>query len=118
MTTRAILLAASLGAVGLSACSMGSGSMDRDALVTVPNACAARRFDIYFDEKQDRLTGPALDLVDVDVFAGIQLVVAAPQFALGLATRAQLGLGPDRPGHQRAPGHRERKYRRKQQLAH
>jgi len=63
MTTRAILLAASLGAAGLSACSIGSGSVDRDALVTVPNACAARRFDIYFNENQDRLTGPALEAI-------------------------------------------------------
>ncbi len=37
--------------------------MDRDALVTTPGACATRRFDIYFNEKADRLTSPALEAI-------------------------------------------------------
>ncbi|WP_349312357.1 OmpA family protein [Brevundimonas subvibrioides] len=63
MTTQKVLLAATLGAVGLSACSMGPRFMDRDALVTTPDACAAKRFDVYFNENQDRLTSPALEAI-------------------------------------------------------
>lgn len=63
MTMQKILLAATLGAVGLSACSMGPRFMDRDALVTTPDACAAKRFDVYFNENQDRLTSPALEAI-------------------------------------------------------
>ena len=63
MTTHKILLAASMATVGLSACSMGPKFMDRDALVTTPSACAAKRFDVYFNEHQDRLTSPALEAI-------------------------------------------------------
>lgn len=63
MTTRKSVLAATLGAAGLSACSMGPGFGDRDALVTTPDACAARRFDVYFNENRDRLTSPALEAI-------------------------------------------------------
>lgn len=63
MTTQKILLAAAVGAVGLSACSMGPRFMDRDALVATPSACAAKRFDVYFNENQDRLTNAALEAI-------------------------------------------------------
>lgn len=45
-------------ALGLSACA-GGGFPNRDKLVTMPNACAAKRFDIYFAENSDTLTAAA-----------------------------------------------------------
>lgn len=45
-------------ALGLSACA-GAGFPDRDALVTVPNACATQRFDVYFAENAVTLTDAA-----------------------------------------------------------
>ncbi len=44
--------------LGLSACA-NMGAPSRDELVTTPDACAAKRFDIYFGENADTLTDPA-----------------------------------------------------------
>jgi len=63
MTMHKVMLAVTAAAIGLSACSMGPRFRDRDDLVTTPNACAAKRFDIYFNESQDRLTAPALEAI-------------------------------------------------------
>jgi len=58
MTIRVVLAAGAL-AFGLSACSSGSMFRDRTDLVSAPDTCAAKRFDIYFGENEDRLTEPA-----------------------------------------------------------
>lgn len=56
-------LTATIVAMSVSACSAGPGYRDREDLVTTPDACATKRFDIYFDEGQDRLTSPALEAI-------------------------------------------------------
>ncbi|MES2860589.1 MAG: OmpA family protein [Pseudomonadota bacterium] len=45
-------------AMGLSACA-NMGAPTRADLVTTPNVCAAKRFDIYFGENADTLTPAA-----------------------------------------------------------
>lgn len=57
MTTIKTLTAAGLAAVTLAGCSsMGGGG---DALVAQPDACAPKRFDVYFAENQAVLTDAA-----------------------------------------------------------
>lgn len=53
-----IILGAATLAVSLSGCA-NMGSPSRDELVSTPNPCAARRFDIYFAENADTLTDAA-----------------------------------------------------------
>lgn len=45
-------------AVGLSGCGV-TRFMDRDAVVTEPPACIAKRFDVYFADSEARLTESA-----------------------------------------------------------
>ncbi len=45
-------------AVGLSGCGV-TRFMDRDAVVTEPPACTAKRFDVYFADSEARLTESA-----------------------------------------------------------
>ena len=50
--------------LALSACSQGGAYATRDALVAPVN-CADRKFEIYFDEGQDRLAPSALTLLQM-----------------------------------------------------
>ncbi|AQR60313.1 flagellar motor protein MotB [Brevundimonas sp. LM2] len=63
MTMQKLVLTGLIAGVGLSACSMGPRFRDRDDLVVTPSACAAKRFDVYFNEDQDRLTTSALEAI-------------------------------------------------------
>ena len=57
MTMRSTIIPGAVAlTLGLSACAMTPG---RDELVTTPDACADRRFDIYFAENADTLTDAA-----------------------------------------------------------
>lgn len=57
MTTIKALTAVGMAATALAGCSsMGTG---RDDLVATPDACAAKRFDVYFAENQAVLTDAA-----------------------------------------------------------
>ena len=58
MIKKVMSLTAAAGAVVLAGCSSMSVP-GRDALVTQPSACAAKRFDIYFAEDQAGLTDAA-----------------------------------------------------------
>lgn len=57
MMRSAIGLGVSALILGLSACATGNAG--GDALVATPDACAAKRFDIYFAENADTLTDAA-----------------------------------------------------------
>jgi outer membrane protein OmpA-like peptidoglycan-associated protein len=63
MITTKLVMAGLIAGLGLSACSTGPRFPDRSDLVTTPSACGATRFDVYFNENQDRLTTPALDAI-------------------------------------------------------
>ena len=53
-----------LSALGLGACGGGGGGYaDRADLVAEPGACGERRFEIYFEEGQARLTEPAREII-------------------------------------------------------
>ena len=57
------MAAAGLAAMALAGCSsMGGG---RDALVTTPDACGPKRFDVYFAEAAAGLTQPARQAIDM-----------------------------------------------------
>lgn len=53
------------GAVGLTLAGCGSDRLfnDRSELIYEPTACTEQRLDVYFDEGQARLTGPARQLI-------------------------------------------------------
>src|SRR5690606_32787499 len=50
---------------GLTLAGCGSGALfdDRADLIYEPSACTEQRMDVYFDEGQARLTGPAQQLI-------------------------------------------------------
>ncbi|MES2833495.1 MAG: OmpA family protein [Pseudomonadota bacterium] len=62
-TTRVLVSAALVAALGLSACSTAQRFWRRDQLVTASTACSTQRFDIYFTEAQARLTEPAREAI-------------------------------------------------------
>lgn len=63
MKSKAMMLGAIAVALSVGACSTGLRPVNRDALVTTPGPCAAKRFDVYFGENQDRLTQSALQAI-------------------------------------------------------
>lgn len=61
-TVRFIVIAGTAALV-LAGCGSANPFADRSDLVAAPQACTAKRFDIYFGEGQAQLTAPALEAI-------------------------------------------------------
>lgn len=60
---RSVGVAASFGLLGLAACGGSEGYAERGALVAEPGVCVERKFEVYFQEGQARLTEPAREII-------------------------------------------------------
>ena len=58
-----VVLVAAVVAAGLSGCEGARRFWDRDQLVTEPQACAPKRFEVYFADSEARLTPAAREAI-------------------------------------------------------